>query len=299
MRILIECTHAPYENLLALTGHDFVRIENPIAGWPAAAAFRPPAPNILTADSKDEAGPFDLVITQTLEQAIAWRKWTGPKVAVLFAAPRGPASAELSCLTGEYSFVFLDEGTRHQAGMDRTAAVIPLAVDTNEFKGYTGEVPAALTVCTLFRERGVAHGYDLHQWLTRDLPFRVAGENPGWPDGSLLDLDALKAAYRQYRLYLYTGTVPLTMAMLEAMATGSPVVTIRTAETARVISNGLNGFISSDRYELRRAVRRLLADPSLARGLGAAGRLAVKRLFSPADFVKRWNEVLERALSRR
>lgn len=299
MRILIECTHAPYENLLALTGHDFVRIESPIPGWPAASAFRPPAPNISTASSKDEASPFDLVIAQTPEQVLAWQHWPGPKVAVLFAPPRGPILSELLKLAGEYAFVFLDEATRHQADMDQIASVIPLAVDTDEFWGYTGEVPAVLTVCTLFRERGIAHGYDLHQWLTRGLPFRVAGANPDRPDGSLLALDSLKAAYRRYRLYLYTGTIPLTMAMLEAMATGSPIVTVRTPETARIIVNGSNGFVSSDRYELRRAICRLLADPSLAHSLGAAGRLTVRRLFDPRDFVTRWNTVLNRALSRR
>lgn len=299
VRILIFATHAPFENLLALTGYPFVRVEPDSPGWFQASDFRPPAPNIERVQSTEAAGRVDLVIAQTPEQALSIQDWPNPKIAVLFSAPPPWLAYKLAEIESHFTFVFLDAETRAQCGFCREAEVIPVAVDINEFRGYTGEVPAVLTVCTLFRERADAHGFVLHQNATQGLPTRIVGHNEGLPEGKLASYDELREAYRRHRVYLYTGKIPLTMSMLEAMATGCPVVTAQTSETMRLIQNGLNGYIEPGPVELRRRLIGLLSDRELAARIGGAGRKTVGRLFGVDVFRAAWQRVIQKAMFRR
>lgn len=299
MRVLVFATHAPFENLLAQTGHSFVRVEPDSPGWFQASDFRPPAPNIQKIQSVEAAGRVDLIIAQSPEQALFIKDYPVPKIAVLFSAPAPWLAHKLAEIESRFFFVFLDAETRSQCGFCREAAIIPVAVDTGEFRGYTGEVPAVLTVCTLFRERAHVHGYLLHQEATRGLPTRIIGYNAGLPGGKLASYDELKDAYRRHRVYLYTGNIPLTMAMLEAMATGCPVVTVPTSETVRLIQNGLNGYVESSPGQLRRRLSDLLSDGELAMQIGSAGRKTVARRFGVGAFRGAWQEIIKKASFRR
>lgn len=299
MRILVFATHAPFENLLAQTGHSLVRVEPDSPEWFQASDFRPPAPNIQRIQSVEAADRVNLIIAQSPEQALSIKDCPIPKIAVLFSAPPPWLVHKLAEIESHFTFVFLDAETRSQCGFCREAAIIPVAVDTDEFRGYTGEVPAILTVCTLFRERAHAHGYLLHQEVTQGLPTRIMGYNEGFPGGKLASYDELIDAYRRHRVYLYTGKIPLTMAMLEAMATGCPVVTVPTSETVRLIQNGLNGYVESGPAQLRRRLNDLLSNRELAMQIGSAGRKTVARRFGIGTFRGAWQEIIEKASFRR
>jgi glycosyltransferase involved in cell wall biosynthesis len=74
----------------------------------------------------------------------------------------------------------------------------------------------------------------------------------------------------------------LSMALLEAMAAGLPVVASRVSGTVQVVTEGKTGYLVSpgNVTELAAAVARLLAEPEHARTLGEAARQRVRELFS-------------------
>jgi phosphatidylinositol alpha-1,6-mannosyltransferase len=76
----------------------------------------------------------------------------------------------------------------------------------------------------------------------------------------------------------------LGVVLLEAAAAGTPCVTGRSGGTPEAVLDGRSGYVidACDRSALIEATTRLLADPELARRLGAAGREHVRRAFSEA-----------------
>ena len=72
------------------------------------------------------------------------------------------------------------------------------------------------------------------------------------------------------------------MALMEAMATGCPVVATRVSGIPELVDDGKTGFLveQRDATALADAIQRLVEDPALARRLGMAGRRAVLREFT-------------------
>ena len=98
--------------------------------------------------------------------------------------------------------------------------------------------------------------------------------------GQRSDVPALLAAADLFVLpSLFEG---LPLSVLEAMAAARPVVATAIGGTDEVVTDGLTGLLvpPRDSAALAAAIRRLQADPALARRLGGAGRERVEREFS-------------------
>ena len=74
----------------------------------------------------------------------------------------------------------------------------------------------------------------------------------------------------------------LSMALLEAMATGLPIVASEVSGTVQVMIPGETGYLvpSGDVQGLFKAVEQLLSDPARAQAMGAAARRRVEATFS-------------------
>jgi UDP-glucose:(heptosyl)LPS alpha-1,3-glucosyltransferase len=79
------------------------------------------------------------------------------------------------------------------------------------------------------------------------------------------------------------------MAVLEAMASGLPVIVSREAGAAELITHGQNGLILDSPDELPQLMRNLLSDPALAARLRARGRETALR--------HSWDEVARQTMS--
>lgn len=183
-------------------------------------------------------------------------------------------------------------------------AMIRFYKDQNEFKDWNGAVEKVITVAQSMKTRSVALHFDLFEKATRGLPRVLYGngnENVGQLSGGSLTYEQLKQAYRDNRVFFYTGTHPAqyTMAFQEAFMTGIPVVSIGRAlagfnlEVPDFIENGVNGFASDNLRELYESVKLMLKDYDYAKKISAAARQKAIELFSKEKIKAEWKAFFE------
>lgn len=176
--------------------------------------------------------------------------------------------------------------------------VVPHGVVVPEGLSWTGELDRGITVVNGIERRGRLAGYDVFLHLRERVPLDLAGMGSE-KLGGLGDLPhrALHAAETRYRFFFnpirYTS---MPLAVIEAMMLGLPIVALATTELPRAVPHREAGFVSNDLAELEDGMRQLLADPSLARRMGARAREAARAQFGIARFVRDWETAFRRAL---
>jgi hypothetical protein len=168
---------------------------------------------------------------------------------------------------------------------------------------YTGELAKGIAVVNNLASRGRRLGVDvfLHMRDEQGIPLDLLGmgstELGGLGEVGLEELPALIGRYRFFfNPIRYTS---LGLAVCEAMAVGVPIVGLATTEMVRVVENGVSGFIDTDLDALSARMRRLLADPELAHGLGQGARRFAQEKLSIERFTADWLATLEEVAGRR
>jgi glycosyltransferase involved in cell wall biosynthesis len=111
------------------------------------------------------------------------------------------------------------------------------------------------------------------------------------------DLDRVLAAFDVFVLSSRSDALP--MVVLEAMATGLPVVATAVGALPGVIEEGTTGYlIAVDEGELRERLRRLLGDRDAARMMGAKARAAALTRYDAARMVDDYLRLYERVAAR-
>jgi hypothetical protein len=178
-----------------------------------------------------------------------------------------------------------------------TGDIVPLSVDTADYRPWTGEVAAGLRVSNAVTRRAKILLWDLHRAAFDGLPVRLVGRNPDLGVGPTTDWEHLKELLATHRFFVHTAHPDLedgyNTATLEAMAAGLPI--LGNEHPSSPIKNGVNGFLSDDPAELRRHALRLLADKGLAERMGRAARETADELFSRRRFVVQFERSIERA----
>jgi glycosyltransferase involved in cell wall biosynthesis len=101
-------------------------------------------------------------------------------------------------------------------------------------------------------------------------------------------------------VYLVPGSDGSCRAVLEAAACGIPAVTSRRGALPELVRHGETGLVvDEDAGALAAGMARLLADPALRAGLGAAARARAGALFAPFRLAERTADLYARALARR
>lgn len=93
----------------------------------------------------------------------------------------------------------------------------------------------------------------------------------------------------------------LPLSILEAMAAGKPVIATAVGGTGEAVTHGVTGLLvpASDPAALAEAIQTLLADPSRARRLAAAGQVRVQQEFSAETMVQRVTHIYTEILAER
>lgn len=183
-------------------------------------------------------------------------------------------------------------------------ALIRFYKDEDEYKDWNGSVAKVMTTAQSYKKRGWCLHFDIFEKATRGLPrilYGKANEDCGPLWGGCLDYERLKQAYRDHRVFFYTGThpAPYTMAFQEAFMTGMPIVSIGKQlagydlEVPEIIENGVDGFFSDSIRELHEYCRMLLSDYGLARKVSCNARKKALELFSKRKIGLQWKAFFE------
>ncbi len=119
--------------------------------------------------------------------------------------------------------------------------------------------------------------------------FRFLGQRSDVPD-VVADLDVFVHPANQE---------PQSIAVLEAMAAGRPIVATAVGGTPELVEDGESGLLvpPRDPPALAAAILRMLEDPTLAARLAAAGRARAAGAFRPVDTAARVTAIYERLLA--
>lgn len=198
------------------------------------------------------------------------------------------------------TMVFVSQSKQDDWGFGEGLVIVP-GIDPKDFMGYRGDIKKILRVGNRMKERDIMMGHTLQEKICDSFDSALLGINPS--SGASRPAESweeLKSSFAGHRLYLNCTLHPFedgyNLAMLEAMATGSPVVSWDHPDSP--ITNELDGFLSSDIGQIRRYITRLLGDINLARETGARGRETILEMFDIGRFKASWANAFDAAVKR-
>lgn len=159
---------------------------------------------------------------------------------------------------------------------------------------YTGEIERGITAINNLGTRGRRLGGDVFERIRREVPLDLVGMDAeslgGLGEVSPPELPAFEARYRFF--FNPIRWTSLGLAVIEAMTIGLPIVGLATTEMATAIEDGVSGFVDTDPTRLIEPMRRLIADPGLARSLGENARCRALQRFHIGRFARDWEETI-------
>jgi glycosyltransferase involved in cell wall biosynthesis len=195
-------------------------------------------------------------------------------------APAGKLRGELNCQNG--------------------TKLIGMVANLRESKGYEHFIQAARTVCdSMPQARFVAIGdthptigqrmRDLVEKMSLEDRFFFLGFREDVPD-ILRDLDVF---------VLSSVSEGFSIATVEAMASGKPVVVTRSGGPQEIVEDGSTGWLvpPADPAALAGKICELLANPASAAALGRSARAKVEATFTIEGMVREYEHLYERLLN--
>jgi sugar transferase (PEP-CTERM/EpsH1 system associated) len=233
-------------------------------------------------------------------------------------------SADLERYLVDATGVDANDVTRIVNGVD-TQRFHPSATPERRLAGYPFDDPALCVMGTVGRLQPVKHQTLLARAFVRALEraphlrsrlrLVVVGEGPLRPgvdailgDAGVRDLAWLPGArndvpdvLRALDVFVLPSLAEgISNTILEAMATGLPVIATQVGGNGELIEHGRTGaLVVPDDVDALADAMLLYADPAVARAAGAAGRQRAERLYSLDTMVAAYGGVYERLLAAR
>lgn len=288
MRILFELTHTSVDYEIFRSGHEYATVYH---YWDESE--RPKPPNLTLVSNGD--GQYDILVVgtehglRTLDRpgrAIIWKCLTD------FGQHRLPEIV----LQKASAIVFPCKETVWRWGLrnDPRSLVIEHAVDPEVFRGHLGDGPDVLSVGNMIPSRP-EKGPDVLRTVNDAIPVHLLGfGNEEYPRaiGHSTGQKHLADLYRQYKVYFNPCHVTVC-AVLEAMATGMPVVTMRPHNFTDLMVDGRNCLVADTPQEAVAQIKKLLGATELRRQIGDAARDSVKDRLNPSVAHHKWGALYE------
>lgn len=303
LNILCWPTHEGYQSMLAETGHNFFMITHPkMKPWDFHTRPVPKNHYLLTKNFEQIAHDLeiDLILSQErfsqLPVANNLKKmFCLPVVHLEHIEPQPKWSSgqfeQMKQMNADV-FVFITEHNKNSWGAPHDSHVIRHGICSKTFQGWKGGGGYGLSIVNHIRERDEFCGWILWEKLSKKLPLKLIGENPGLSK-SINSVPEIVSEINKASFYLNTSQLsPVPLSMIEAMMCGIPIVTTANQESPKIIQNGVNGYISNEEEEIVKFCRLLLENKDLAHKIGMAGREIAIARFGKERFVSEWNKVL-------
>ena len=202
-----------------------------------------------------------------------------------------------------------------------------MGVDTRKFESLPRKSKGAvkiLTVSRLIDVKGVRYGVLAVERLLKDnleVEYTIAGDGPLMGElralAEELDVDAnvkligsaaqdeVLKFHQEADIFLTPSIITdqgveegLPVALMEAMASGLPVVSTLTGSIPELIEDGLSGYLVPERDVdmLSDRLGSLVKDPELRERMGVVGRRRIEEHFDVNKLNKRLEEIFERLL---
>jgi len=299
--ILTFPTHERYETQLAKTGHNFYALNIKDAKkWNEGQTPIPINYHMLPENKICEFLNYDFILVQSRywQYEIASninRSLQLPMIVLDHTLPPELSENQLEVLRSMYGNVnvFISEFSQNSWNINANSLVIHHGIDSNLFSPKNiKKNKYVLTVANDFIKRNYCLHYDLWCELTDGLDSRVVGETEGLSK-SASSIDELVEEYNKCQVYFNTSTTPIPMSLLEAMSCGCAVVTVNASMMPEIIKNGVNGFITNDKDELKKYLVEILNNDDLRETLGNNARKTILEKFSEQAFIDKWNSVFD------
>ena len=196
-------------------------------------------------------------------------------------------------------------GERRHTNYAGEDALIRFSKDSNTYGQWNGKIKKVLNVTQSIKDRGDACGWTIFSNISKRVPCQLVGNNNSsagdiWI-GKDLPYEDLLQTYRDYAVYLYTGTKPASYCLnfIEAWMTGIPVVALGPKlangpeplyEVHELITHGENGYIADSEDELVKILTELLNNAEQAKKIGEAGRAKAIELFDEDVIKRQWKQ---------
>ncbi len=164
----------------------------------------------------------------------------------------------------------------HQKGLDLGLRALAQLKDLDWEWRIAGDGPQTDSLKSLARELGIAERVTFLGWQSRE--------------------DLIKW-YHQANLFLFPSRHEgMPNAVLEAMASGLPVVATRIAGNEELVVDGVTGALvnAEDVGSLRDGLRRLLVEEKTREQMGRASRERVEKEYSWESVARQYSQILER-----
>jgi glycosyltransferase involved in cell wall biosynthesis len=266
--------------------------------------------SIEQAQEKLDQGEIDCIIAHNVKDLIWVRAYSLPKIMVFHnclttelklgnnKVNRNDYLQKITPLLDGVTKIFISQMKR--ANWEMQGEIILPGLDISEYGGYTGNEEKVLRVGNLLKERDLMMGYSFGEKVIKNHQLLTLGMNPGIPKSRISNgFDDLLKQYQSNRVYINTTVDEFedgyNLSMLEAMATGMPVVTSQNKTSP--ICDGINGYSSNDPDYLNSCIENLMKDPLLAKEMGEKARKTVAEKFPINRFIQSWSKGVELAIN--
>jgi len=257
---------------------------------------------------KDFAQLFDLVVIAHFEENLTlnWESIKGKPIIMRYI---GQPQMHFSKYLKYTKTVAYSPTERYINRLAKNDAIIRPFVDTELYKGWTGEDDYVLTINKWMKKRGQHAAWPEYNLVTQGMNRIVGGfenEDIEFSAGNLTPTE-LHNLRKRAGVYFSTCTKPgpFTYSFMEALSTGIPLVSVGpkigspredmpTFEAHKFIENGVSGFWSDDIRELREMLLLLIKDKTLAKSISENGRKAAIKHFSFERNLNDWKELLRK-----
>lgn len=292
MRIFYELTHTMCDREIMRSPDVRWDVYHP-GGWPDGD--RPAPEGARLVDAPD--GTYDAAVLGT-ERFIG--KLGATPIAFVCRTDFGRWRRPAALIEKVAAWVAPCKETVERWGMDGDpkAVVIEHGIDVEVFHGYQGTSKDVITVGNKIPERP-EKGPDILREVSKRVPVKLYGfGNEGFPHAQpYLGLTKLAECYRSSAVYFNPSHVTVC-AVIEAMATGMPVVTLPVGNYMEMMKDRENCFIVRTVEAAVSRINLLLGNHRLGKDVGARARASVEHRFHPAICAWRWRNLLKKISSK-